>query len=134
VENLEPGQSITVNVPSIGINNESKDVLTVSYTWGKTGYVMKLSLDEEPRRLEDVIKRIERKVNNTLGSISGSLELIRRLEIYSETIGLTDRLDIDERGINDSFILDNKNNSELGSNKGNPLGDRRDNWSDKIDV
>jgi len=131
-ENIEAGQSATFNLPTIGVDNETHDIVGARYQWGESGYLVTMKLDEEPRKLRDVIRSIKGQVKNIGGSLGGVLDLIRALKTFSDTVNISETVDIDERAINDTFILGHPSNSELGVNKGNPLGDRRDNYSDLV--
>lgn len=132
VHELTAGQSATFDVPSVGVDSRIYDIVSISYTWGDSGYKMSMNLNEEPRKLKDILKSLKNDVKTTKGFDSGILDLIRKIQTYSDKMSMGEALDLDSRQINDSFILGHSENSELGKNKGNPLGDRRGSYNDRV--
>ena len=124
VHELFAGQSVTFDVPEVGANDVTYPIIEISYRWGESGYEIDLTLNEEPRKIADILKELKDTVNRVQGFDSGALDLIRKLQAYSDDVDLGEALSIENRQINDSFILSHPDdqNSELGTAK---LGDRR---------
>lgn len=130
VHELKAGQSVEFDVPSLGVSSQTYPIVGITYTWGSSGYEIDLQLNEEPKKLADILKTIRDRVKTTQGFDSGVLDLIRKIQDYSDSVSTGDSLDIDSRPVNDSFILGSPSNGVMGEDK---LGDRRGTYSDLVD-
>lgn len=131
VHELTAGQSATFKVPSAGVEERVYDIVSLNYTWGESGFLMDMNLNEEPRKLKDILKNLKNDVKRTKGYDSGILDLIRKIQTYSDGLSMGEALDLDSRNINDSGIYGHPvdQNGAYGSAK---YGSRKDSYNDRV--
>ena len=127
VYNLIPGQTVIVNQPFHGVNEQVFDIIRSNYTFNSNNnlseQVLKVTFSERIVNLTDVLKELILQVKRLEADKIDTSGVVSRIQAFTGSMGLSMPFwSVSKRRINDSFILGHPNNGELGLMDPNNVG------------